>query len=64
MIGAMSCEEKDDRILDDGRAGLPSTSLSYVLARADAYDTIRTDEKFAAWAESAGGVDGVCLRGS
>ena len=64
MIGVMSCEEKDDRVLDDGRAGLPSTSLSYVLARADAYDTIRTDEKFAAWAESVGGVDGVCLRGS
>jgi hypothetical protein len=38
--------------------------MSYVLARADAYDTIRTDEKFAAWAESVGGVDGVCLRGS
>ena len=64
MIGAMSREEKDDRVLDDGRAGLPSTSLSYVLARADAYDTIRTDEKFNAWAESVGGVDGVCLRGS
>ena len=47
-----------------GSAVLPSASLSYVLARADAYDTIRTDEKFAAGAESAGGVDGVCLRGS
>lgn len=43
---------------------LPSASLSYVLARADAYDTIRTDEKFAAWANHVGGVDGVCLRGS
>lgn len=41
-----------------------SASMSYVLARADAYDAIRADEKFAAWAESVGGVDGVCLRGS
>ena len=47
-----------------GSAALPSASLSYILARADAYDTIRTDEKFAAWADSVGGVDGVCLRGS
>ena len=64
MIGVMSCEEKDDRVLDDGRAGLPSASMSYVLARADAYDAIRADEKFAAWADRVGGVDGVCLRGS
>ena len=64
MIGAMSREEKDGRVIDDGRAGLPSASLSYILARADAYDTTRTDEKFAAWADSVGGVDGVCLRGS
>lgn len=64
MIGAMSREVKDARVLDDGRAGLPSASLSYVLARAAAYDTIRTDEKFNAWADSVGGVDGVCLRGS
>ena len=47
-----------------GSAVLPSASLSYVLARADAYDAIREDEKFAAWAERVGGVDGVCLRGS
>jgi hypothetical protein len=47
-----------------GSAVLPSASLSYVLARAAAYDGIRADEKFNAWAESVGGVDGVCLRGS
>lgn len=64
MIGVMSCEEKDARVIDDGRAGLSSASMSYVLARADAYDAIRADEKFAAWADSVGGVDGVCLRGS
>lgn len=64
MIGAMSREENDVRALDGGRAGLPSASMSYILARADAYDAIRADEKFAAWAESVGGVDGVCLRGS
>lgn len=64
MLGVMSCEEKDARAIDDGRAGLSSASMSYVLARADAYDAIRADEKFAAWADSVGGVDGVCLRGS
>lgn len=32
--------------------------------RADAYDAIRADDKFAAWADMVGGVDGVCLRGS
>lgn len=64
MIGVMSCEEKDGRVIDDGRAGLPSESLSYILARADSYDAIRADEKFAAWAGRVGGVDGVCLRGS
>lgn len=42
----------------------PSASMSYVLARADAYDAIRADEKFAAWSGMAGRVDGVCLRGS
>lgn len=42
----------------------PSASMSYVLARADAYDAIRADDKFAAWADMVGGVDGVCLRGS
>ena len=47
-----------------GSAVLPSASLSYVLARAAAYDAIRADERFAAWAEGVGGVDGVCLRGS
>ena len=33
-------------------------------ARGDAYDAISADEKFAAWADMVGGVDGVCLRGS
>lgn len=42
----------------------PSASMSYVLARADAYDAIREDDKFAAWVDRVGGVDGVCLRGS
>lgn len=42
----------------------PSASMSYILARANAYDAIRADEKFAAWADRVGGVDGVCLRGS
>ena len=42
----------------------PSASMSYVLARDAAYDAIRSDEKFAAWSERVGGVDGVCLRGS
>jgi hypothetical protein len=64
MIGVMSCEEKDGRVIDDGRAGLPSESLSYILARAAAYDAIREDAAFNAWAERVGGVDGVCLRGS
>ena len=64
MIGVMSCEEKDGRVIDDGRAGLPSESLSYILARADAYDAIREDAAFNAWADRVGGVDGVCLRGS
>lgn len=64
MIGVMSCEEKDERALDGVRAVFPSASMSYVLARADAYDAIRADEKFAAWAERVGGVDGACLRGS
>ena len=47
-----------------GSAVLPSASMSCVLARADAYDAIRVDEKFAAWVARVGGVDGVCLRGS
>ena len=64
MLTTMSREEKDDRVLDGGRAGLPSESLSYILARANAYDAIRADEKFTAWADRVGGVDGVCLRGS
>lgn len=38
--------------------------MSYILARPDAYDVIREDDKFAAWANRVGGVDGVCLRGS
>ena len=64
MIDAMSREGKDDRALDGGRAGLPSASMSYILARANAYDAIREDERFAAWAEHVGGVDCLCLRGS
>lgn len=64
MIGAMSREEKAARATGCARPALPSTSMSYMLARADAYDAIRADEKFAAWADMAGGVDGVCLRGS
>lgn len=64
MLTTMSREEKDDRVLDSERHALPSASMSYILARANAYDAIRADEKFAAWAEMAGGVDGVCLRGS
>lgn len=47
-----------------GSAVLPSASLSYVLARAAAYDAIREDAAFNAWADRVGGVDGVCLRGS
>lgn len=47
-----------------GSAVLPSASLSYLLSRADAYDAIREDAAFNAWAERVGGVDGVCLRGS
>lgn len=57
-------EAGDNCALDGGRIALPSESLSYILARADAYDAIRADEKFAAWAGRVGGVDGVCLRGS
>lgn len=64
MIGAMSREEKAARATGCARPALPSASMSYMLARADAYDAIREDEKFAAWSESVGGVDGVCLRGS
>lgn len=57
-------EAGDNCALDGGRIALPSASMSYVLSRANAYDAIRADEKFAAWAEGVGGVDGVCLRGS
>lgn len=64
MLGAMSCEEKAARSTGCARHALPSASMSYILARADAYDAISADEKFAAWAERVGGVDGVCLRGS
>lgn len=64
MLTTMSLEGKDARVLVDECAGLPSASMSYVLARADAYDATRADEAFAAWAENVGGVDGVCLRGS
>lgn len=64
MLVAMSREEKAARATGCARPALPSESLSYILARADAYDAIRADEKFAAWAGRVGGVDGVCLRGS
>ena len=64
MLVAMSHEEKAARATGCARPALPSASMSYILARADAYDAIRADEKFAAWAERVGGVDGVCLRGS
>ena len=57
-------EAGDNCALDGGRIALPSASMSYVLARANAYDVVRADEKFAAWEEGVGGVDGVCLRGS
>ena len=64
MLGAMSCEEKAARSTGCARHALPSAAMSYILARADAYDAISADEKFAAWADRVGGVDGVCLRGS
>lgn len=64
MIDAMSREEKAARATGCARPALPSASMSYILARADAYDAIREDDKFAAWADRVGGVDGVCLRGS
>lgn len=64
MIVAMSRKEKAARATGRARPALPSASMSYILARADAYNAIREDEKFAAWAESVRGVDGVCLRGS
>lgn len=64
MIVTMSREEKAARATGCAHPALPSASMSYVLARAAAYDAIRADEKFAAWAEGVGGVDGLCLRGS
>ena len=64
MIAVMIWENEADSALDSERHALPSESLSYILARADAYDAIRVDDKFAAWAGRVGGVDGVCLRGS
>ena len=42
-------EAGDNCALDGGRIALPSASMSYVLARANAYDVVRADEKFAAW---------------
>lgn len=57
-------EAGDNCALDGGRIALPSASMSYVLARADAYDAIREDASFNAWVDMVGGVDGVCLRGS
>lgn len=50
MIVAMSREEKASRATGCACPALPSASMSYILARADAYDAIRADEKFAAWA--------------
>lgn len=66
MIGAMSCENEANAngTLKGARLVLPSMSLSYILARANAYGAIRADERFAAWSDRVGGVDGVCLRGS
>lgn len=64
MLTTMSLEEKAVRVLADECAVLPSASMSYVLARASAYDTLRNDSTFNKWADMAGGVDGVCLRGS
>lgn len=64
MIGVMSCEEKAARATGCARPALPSESLSYILARASAYDTLRNDSTFNKWAERVGRVDGVCLRGS
>lgn len=68
MIGDMNDQAPAKRatgtIAADARPALPSASMSYILARPDAYDVIREDDKFAAWADRVGGVDGVCLRGS
>ena len=64
MIAVMIWENEADSALDSERHALPSASMSYILARANAYDAIRADEKFTAWAYRVGGVDGVCLRGS
>lgn len=68
MIGDMNDQAPAKRatgtIAADARPALPSASMSYILARPDAYDVIREDDKFAAWANRVGGVDGVCLRGS
>ena len=68
MIGDMNDQAPAKRatgtIAADARPALPSASMSYILARADAYDAIRADEAFAAWVVRVGGVDGVCLRGS
>lgn len=64
MIGVMSREEKAARATGCARPDLPSKSLSYILARASAYDTLRNDSTFNKWAERVGRVDGVCLRGS
>lgn len=68
MIGDMNDQAPAKRatgtIAADARPALPSASMSYILARPDAYNVIREDDKFAAWADRVGGVDGVCLRGS
>lgn len=68
MIGDMNDQAPAKRatgtIAADARPALPSASMSYILARPDAYDVIREDDKFAAWADRVGGVDGVCLSGS
>lgn len=64
MLVAMSREEKAARATGRARPALLSASMSYILARADAYDAIREDASFNAWVDMVGGVDGVCLRGS
>lgn len=58
MIGDMNDQAPAKRatgtIAADASPALPSASMSYILARADAYDAIREDEKFAAWANRVG----------
>lgn len=60
-LATMSREEKATRTTGRARPALPPTSTPYILARADAYDATRADEKSTAWADR---VDGACLHGS